>query len=66
MHTVSRNSLLEGAVLDIVQPDGEAWCMPCGKTIPMQERYQPCPECGSYQLQVTGGDEMRMKQLEVE
>ncbi len=63
---VSRNSLLEGAVLDIVQPDGEAWCMPCGKTIPMQERYQPCPECGSYQLQVTGGDEMRMKQLEVE
>ncbi|MCG7980654.1 MAG: hydrogenase maturation nickel metallochaperone HypA, partial [Candidatus Thiodiazotropha endolucinida] len=29
-------------------------------------RYEACPECGSYQLQVTGGDEMRIKELEVE
>ena len=53
---VSRNSVLEGAALDIVQPVGQAWCMQCAKTLPLRERYQPCPECGGYQLQVTGGD----------
>ena len=63
---VARNSVLEGATLDIVQPGGEAWCMHCAKTIQVRERYQPCPECGGYQLQVTGGDEMRIKELEVE
>ncbi|MCK5790475.1 MAG: hydrogenase maturation nickel metallochaperone HypA [Ketobacter sp.] len=63
---VSRNSVLEGAALDIVQPVGQAWCMQCAKTLSLRERYQPCPECGGYQLQVTGGDEMRIKELEVE
>ena len=63
---VSRNSVLEGAALDIVQPVGQAWCMQCAKTLPLRERYQPCPECGGYQLQVTGGDEMQIKELEVE
>ena len=26
----------------------------------------PAPKCGGYQLQVTGGAEMRVKELEVE
>ncbi|MDU6673245.1 MAG: hydrogenase maturation nickel metallochaperone HypA, partial [Bradyrhizobium sp.] len=28
--------------------------------------YDPCPACGSHQLQVTGGEDMRVKELEVE
>ena len=63
---VASNSVLDGATLDIVQPAGKAWCMQCAKTIEVKERYQPCPDCGGYQLQVTGGDEMRVKELEVE
>ena len=30
------------------------------------QRYNACPRCGGYQLQVTGGEEMRIKDLEVE
>jgi len=63
---VSRNSILQGAALDIVQSPGQAWCMQCAASVEVNERYSPCPRCGSYQLQVTGGDEMRIKQLEVE
>ena len=63
---VSRNSILEGAELDIVQPDGQAWCEPCAKTIQVTERYQPCPNCGGYTWHVTAGESMRVKQLEVE
>jgi hydrogenase nickel incorporation protein HypA/HybF len=30
------------------------------------QRFDACPDCGGYQLQVTGGDELRIKELEVE
>ncbi len=39
--------------------------MRCGETINIAERYEPCPQCGTFELQVTGGDEMRIKELEV-
>jgi hydrogenase nickel incorporation protein HypA/HybF len=29
-------------------------------------RHDACPRCGSFQLQVTGGTELRVKELEVE
>ena len=63
---VAHGTLIEGATLDIIQPPGQGWCMPCGLAVTLAERYAACPHCGSYQLQVTGGDEMRIKELEVE
>lgn len=63
---VIRDSLADGASLEIVERPGEAWCMQCVKVVPMQQRFDKCPDCGSYQLQVTGGEEMRLLKLEVE
>jgi len=63
---VMQGTLAEGASLEITEPPGEAWCMQCARTVPVKQRFDACPECGSYQLQVTGGDEMRIKELEVE
>ena len=63
---VTRNSLAEGASLNIINITGEAFCMECLKTVPIQKRYDSCPECSSYQLQVTQGEELRVKELEVE
>ncbi|MES9994070.1 MAG: hydrogenase maturation nickel metallochaperone HypA [Candidatus Thiodiazotropha sp.] len=63
---VMKESLADGAQLEIIDLPGEAWCMQCSKPVQLAARYQACPECGSYQLQVTGGDEMRVKELEVE
>ncbi len=62
---VTRNSLADGANLTIIDIPGEAWCMYCEKTIAVNQRFDSCPECGSYQIQVTAGDEMRIKELEV-
>ncbi|WP_305987540.1 hydrogenase maturation nickel metallochaperone HypA [Roseibium sp. MMSF_3544] len=62
---VMRGSLAEGAALEITCPQAQAWCLNCAKSVPIAERYDPCPECGSHQLQVTGGDELRIKELEV-
>ena len=63
---VTRGSLADGAALEIVELPGEAWCMQCAKTVIVKQRFDSCPDCGSYQLQVTAGDEMRIRELEVE
>ena len=60
---VMRGSLAEGAVLAIDETPGTAWCFACGGTVPLQARGEPCPRCGSAQLQVNGGTEMRVKDL---
>lgn len=63
---VCRESLADDARLEIIETPGQAWCMNCIRTITVTERYAACPDCGSYQIHVNGGDEMRIKELEVE
>ena len=63
---VTRGSVAEGATLHRIDVPGAAWCLPCGTTVPVAQLYDACPRCGTYQLQVTQGDEMRIKELEVE
>lgn len=63
---VCRDSLAEGCRLEILPLPGTAWCMQCADSVEITARYDPCPRCGGHQLQVTGGDEMRIKELEVE
>ena len=63
---VSHGSVAEGAHLELVRQPGSAWCMNCGETVCINERYDSCPQCGTYELQVTGGDQLRVSELEVE
>lgn len=63
---VTRGSLAEGARLEIIEIPGQAWCRACGRTVAVAERFAQCPDCGGWQLQLTAGDEMRIKELEVE
>jgi len=63
---VAARSIAAGAVLEIVETPGVAWCMACSKSVEIEQRHEPCPSCGSYQLQVTGGEEMRVRELEVD
>lgn len=62
---VSRGTLAEGARLEILQPQGRAWCQDCTQRVSVKTRYDACSECGGYQLQVCAGDELRIKELEV-
>lgn len=62
---VSKGTLAEGARLELIREPGAAWCMNCGETVTVAERYDPCPQCGSYELQLTGGDGLLVKDLEV-
>ncbi len=62
---VAARSVAADAKLEIIRPPGTAWCMSCVKSVTVEQRYDPCPCCGGYQLQITAGDEMRVKELEV-
>ncbi len=63
---VMHDSIARAARLEIIETPGEAWCMQCAATVPVQALYDECPRCGGHQLQVTGGNAMRVKELEVE
>lgn len=63
---VTHGSIAHGAALEIVSVPGAGWCMPCGETVPMTESFGACPKCGSYQVQPTGGADMRVKEIEIE
>ena len=63
---VMRGTVADGARLDIETVPGVGWCMPCGKSVPIKALYDPCPDCGSYQVQATGGTEMRVVALDVD
>jgi hydrogenase nickel incorporation protein HypA/HybF len=63
---VTRGSVADSAALDIEELPGKGWCMQCAIEVPLAAPYDACPQCGGYQMTVTGGTEMRVKDLEVE
>ena len=62
---VMAGSIAESAVLEIVETPGQAWCNMCDMNVPVSARYDPCPQCGSHPLLVTGGTDMKILELEV-
>jgi len=63
---ISKDTLADQAQLHIINVPATAWCMQCSKEVELQRRFDACPHCGGYQLQITGGDQMLVKELEVE
>lgn len=66
LESVLKGSLAEGARVNFAAVPGEGWCLNCGTTVPIAAFYDPCPRCGGYQVQATGGTQMRVKDLLVE
>ena len=63
---VSRGTIADGAQLEIVRVPGAGWCIDCSRTVELRERFDDCPQCGGRRVQMTGGDELRIRELEVE
>jgi hydrogenase nickel incorporation protein HypA/HybF len=63
---VSAGTIAEGSLLVIDCVPGAGWCADCSKTVSIAERFGACPECGRYRVQMTAGDELRVREIEVE
>ena len=64
--SVTRDTVAAGARLDIDEAPGEGWCRQCCATVPVDESPAVCPRCGGLEVRITGGTQMRVKDLEVE
>lgn len=62
---VMRGSPAEGAALEMIDLPGRALCYDCLQTVEIDDRLAPCPLCGGGRLMPEGGDEMRIKDMEV-
>jgi hydrogenase nickel incorporation protein HypA/HybF len=62
---LSRETFLEGAILEIDQPPGRVLCLDCGAGVETETRVSDCPSCGGNRLRPTGGDQMRFIEMEV-
>lgn len=62
----TRGTLLDGARLEIVRLSGRGRCLDCGVVSEIGSYYDPCPSCGGFRLEIVQGEELRVKELDVE
>ncbi len=61
----THGTLLEGATLTITRIQGKGRCA-CGVESPIFSYFDPCISCGGFGLTVIAGEELRVRELEVE
>lgn len=62
----SRDTLLEGAKLTIIRIPGTGQCRECGQKTPLTELYGTCRQCGSCMVTIVTGEELRVREIEVD
>lgn len=61
---ICAGTALEGAELDIVETPGSARCRDCESEFQLDDMIRLCP-CGSANVEVLGGQQLRIKSVEV-
>lgn len=62
----SSGTLLEGAHMNIIQVPGKGQCQDCGAETALSALFGACQFCGGYRVSVLSGEEMRVREIEVE
>ena len=60
----AKDTVLEGAKLEILETSGLACCRQCGAEFILENSRDRC-KCGSTQLNLIAGQELRIKEIEV-
>ena len=63
---IARGTVADGSKLEIMDIPGRARCPVCAHDVQVAARYDDCPVCGHYPLEIIAGEEMRIKELEVQ
>ena len=62
----SRETQLEGARLNIIRIPGIGQCLDCHQETPLSELYGSCRVCGSNRVSIVTGEELRVREIEVD
>ena len=63
---IARDTIVDAAKLEIIHVEGHAECPICKQQTIISARHDLCPKCGHYPLNILAGEEMRIKELEVQ
>lgn len=64
--TRARLALAGQAAIHIREIEGRGRCPACGGTFQMEFHIEPCPRCEDSYLSMTSGNELRVREIEVE
>lgn len=62
----TKGTALDGARLEIEQIAGEGRCPLCGALGPVDTLFDPCSACGAFGLELVCGEELRVKEIEID
>jgi len=63
---LKKGTSLEDAELKVEEPKAVCNCRSCGKTSEIDDLFQGCPLCKSFNIDIKGGDELLIESIEVE
>jgi len=63
---VARDTIAGNAYLDIETVPVSGYCNECQTNFSIEDYAYVCPQCGSVKIEVTGGTELRLKDIEIE
>ena len=60
-----KQTLLEGAILEIIETQGIGKCLQCKTETSLAQPYGKCSYCGSFELEIIQGQELKIKEMEL-
>jgi hydrogenase nickel incorporation protein HypA/HybF len=63
---LARDTVVEGASLECTMVPVTGSCLACGESFTIKDMLFKCPRCDSVDVEMTGGDELRIYELEGE
>ena len=60
----AEGTVLEGAILEIIEPSGRGRCLDCGREQEITSLFEMCV-CGATGLDYVTGNELRIKEMEM-
>ena len=61
-----KDSILEGAQINIIKSPGKGKCHSCNHEFEMNQRMVTCPKCQAFPSEIIGGREFRVLSLLIE
>jgi len=62
----SQGTLAEDARINIIRIPGSGRCLDCASETPLPALFAACRHCGRYRVSILTGEEMRVREIEVE
>lgn len=63
---ISQDTICKGAQLHFQRIPARLGCQDCGHEFNLQDSLSPCPQCGSFHLNILSGEEFWLDSIEIE